>query len=287
MSSEKFTVYTFGGSQWAGVVHLALSEKGFAPTDYNVQDVALGTADNFDPEYLKINPNGTVPSFTSPSLSGSLYESTDILRHLDSLSGPPTLVPRDADTKAKSDAILALVHSSEMDTNVILLQARDVDEMKAKKSTGLPDWLAARQKKLEQEHAAHPDHPFYGPKAKENGYLNDLYAADLGEQHEAFYKSTRDSYDKLAAGMDKLDSLLQLPYAAGEAVTEADFHAVPWLSHAMRGAGTNADEIQNFAPLEALMQKTVPGYKVGEKTRKWWANMAETAAFKEVFAKLR
>ena len=39
-NSAQFTVYSFVGSQWAGVVHLTLAEKGFA--DYNVKEVDLG-----------------------------------------------------------------------------------------------------------------------------------------------------------------------------------------------------------------------------------------------------
>lgn len=36
-------VYSFVGSQWAGVVHLALAEKGFLQgTDYDIQEVDLG-----------------------------------------------------------------------------------------------------------------------------------------------------------------------------------------------------------------------------------------------------
>lgn len=40
---QKITVYSFPGSQWAGVVHLTLAEKGFIKDqDYHIKDVDIG-----------------------------------------------------------------------------------------------------------------------------------------------------------------------------------------------------------------------------------------------------
>lgn len=38
----QFTVYSFVGSQWAGVAHLALAEKGFDREEYDLKEVDLG-----------------------------------------------------------------------------------------------------------------------------------------------------------------------------------------------------------------------------------------------------
>ncbi len=241
------------------------------------------TAENFDYDYLQINPNGTVPSLTSPHLSKPLTESFDILRYLDGLKGNSTLVPSDPAVQARVKAILEVVHSNDVTTNLILLQARDHEELKSK-TTGLwGTFVANRQAKLEQGKVEHPEFAFYSRKADENGALHTLYTtAGDAEQHK-FFAVTDEMYRTFAAGMAKLESLLVLPYAAGSVVTEADWHVVPWLSHAMAGAGTDPKAIQDFAPLEALIGKSVPGFVVGPKTKKWWAAISATDAFKTVF----
>jgi hypothetical protein len=39
----QFTVYSCVASQWAGVAHLALADKGFSKDDYNIEEVDLGS----------------------------------------------------------------------------------------------------------------------------------------------------------------------------------------------------------------------------------------------------
>jgi glutathione S-transferase len=211
-----------------------------------------------------------------------LSESADVLRFLDKLKGGPSLVPEDPETKRKVQSLLDLVHSSDVDTGILLL-ARNAEEMNAKKNSPWKVFVVNRQDKLEKERAAHPDHPFYGPKSAENGYLYNFYTTETGPAHESFYAMTQEAYRKFAGGMDKLEKLLVLPYAAGDALTEADFHVVPWLAHAMEGAGTEPSETQDFEPLEKMIQKSIPDFKVGPNTKKWWANMNETATFKKVY----
>ncbi|KAL7782941.1 hypothetical protein V8C37DRAFT_70384 [Trichoderma ceciliae] len=281
--APKFTVYSSAESQWVGVMLLALAEKGLKENiDYDLEEISLATGENFAPEYIAINPNGTVPSLTSPSLSEPLNESVDILRWIDSL-GTETLVPQDA---VRSKEIIDLMHSPSMSTNLILFQARDQNEMEQKKSSAWNAFLEGRQTRLDKELAAQPTHPFYISKAAENLSVTSLYRADVGPSHEDFYKLTNEMYHTLAAGLDKLESLIALPYAAGSRVSEADYNAVPWLSHAMMGADTPPAAVQDFGPLERLIQKTVPDFKIGPKTKQWWSNIAETNAFKKVFPTL-
>ncbi|KAI0379624.1 hypothetical protein F5Y04DRAFT_259493 [Hypomontagnella monticulosa] len=285
MAEEKFTLYSFVGAQWVGVAHLGLVEKGFKHGDYEIKEVDLMTAENFDPEYLGINPNGTIPSLTSPSLAQPLIESVDILRFLDEARGK-SLVPKDPASKERMQEIIDLVHSDEVSTNLILLQARDHEEMNAKRSSMWNDFVSARQAKLEKGKAAHPNHSFYGLKSAENGALYKIYASPSEDELRTFYETTHNMYRKFAAGLDKLDSLLVLPYAVGEQVTEADMHIVPWLSHALWGAGTEPSDIQNFGALEALVQKTMPDFRVGLKIKEWWSSIGKTQAFKEVYPRL-
>ncbi|TFB02452.1 hypothetical protein CCMA1212_005570 [Trichoderma ghanense] len=278
--AEKFTIYSSSESQWVGVMTLALSEKGLKEhQDYNVHEIRLSTGDNFAPEYLAINPNGTVPSLTAPSLAKPLIESVDILRWIDS-RGTRTLVPQD---ETRSNKILELMHSPSMSTNLILFQARDATEMAAKKSSAWNAFLQSRQARLDKELAAQPDHPFYVSKAAGNLSITSLYRSDTGPDHEELFKLSDQMYRTVAEGLDKLEGLIALPYAAGSQVSEADYNTVPWLAHAMMGAETPVTAIHDFGPLERLIQKTVPDFKIGSKTKEWWSNISKTEAFKKVY----
>lgn len=285
---------------------MGLAEKGYeAGVDYDLEDVDLCTlinfddsvvvsiltlytvtAANFDPEYLKINPYGTVPSLTSPSLSKPLSDSVDILRYLDN-AREGSLTLGEPTAQRRMQEIIDLVHSDEVGTNLILLQARDQGEMEKKKASMWATFLNARQAKLDKYRADFPGHSFYEPKATENRAVWSLYNTEVvGDSHQSFFQLTEDMYRKFAAGVDKLDSLLVLPYAASNQVSEADLHAIPWLSHAMWGAGTPPHQVQNFEVLEALIQKSVPDFKVGPRVKEWWSNIVQRDSFKAVFPEL-
>ncbi|KAH7176135.1 hypothetical protein EDB81DRAFT_897188 [Dactylonectria macrodidyma] len=216
-----------------------------AEADYDIKEIDLGMSDT----------HGTVPSLTSASLEKPLTDSIDILRYLDGLR--------------PVQAILDLVHSDDLGTNLILLQARDTEEMHRKKNSDWKTFLENRQTRLDKERVSNTGHPSYGSKAQENGQLYKLYVTKIGPEHRLFFKKTHEMYRSFATGMEKLEALLVLLYAAGDTITEADWHVAPWLSHAMAGAGTNLSEIQDFEPLEKLIQKSVSGFTVGLRTREW------------------
>ncbi|OAQ98187.1 hypothetical protein LLEC1_06118 [Akanthomyces lecanii] len=256
---SKIQVYSFVGSQWAGVAHLALAEKGFTPgTDYDIQEINLSNADNFSPAYLAINPNGTVPSLTAPSLPSPLTSSIAILRYIDSLRpGAHPLVLR-ANSSSSSDRAQQIV-----------------------------DLVHAPQRRLDTERAAADvPHPFYAPKLAENGALYDIYATPAGHADEAFFRESSKLYRGFAAGMAELETLLVLPYAAGASLSEADLHVIPWLAHAMVAAESDVHQVQDFGTLESVLGESVPGFQVGPRTRTWWKAVAQEASFQKVFPHL-
>lgn len=244
-------------------------------------------AENFHPDYIKVNPNGTVPSLASPSLTAPLTDSRVVLEHLDQLR-PDTnrLSVDDPAVQAKVDEIINIVHDDELSTNLILLHARNKEEMEAKRSSMWKTFVANRQSQLEKHNTQLPDHPFYQSKLKDNTPLHGLYTCETveGPEFDEFFKATENAYRVFAAGLDRLDSAIVLPYVAGDHLTYADLHVVPWLSHAMWGAG--GTDIQDFAPLEDLIGKTVPGFKIGDRIKEWWANMSRRESFKEVYPNL-
>ncbi|OAG39159.1 hypothetical protein AYO21_06542 [Fonsecaea monophora] len=289
-----FKIYSSTASQWAGVPLLGLVEKGYPEGSYEVDNIDLMADDdvgkpvnggNFHPDYVAINPNGTIPSLTSPVLPAPLVESADILVYLD--EGRPegiTLSPGkkggDVDVVDKVKEVIDLVHSPQLSTNIILLDARDRDELKAKQASPFRDFLAARQAALDGYAAQFPDSDFYRSRRDMNHAIYRHYYLD-GDDHQDFFDQSRADYRGFAAGVAQLDATLVLPYAAGPDLTLADLHVVPWLAHAMWGAGS--ERIDDFAPLEALVRKTVPEFCVGGKVRAWWANMLQRESVRRVY----
>ncbi|CEL00432.1 hypothetical protein ASPCAL00034 [Aspergillus calidoustus] len=283
--SDKLTLYAFTGSQWAYVPLMGLRENGYGPDEYEIVEIDLVTAQNFKPDYLQINPNGTVPSLIAPSLAKPLVDSVEILEYLDR-SRPDTtsLTPGDSSGRERVRELIELVHSAQVDTNIILLQGRSQDELEEKKKCPWMTFLSNRQAVLEKYRAEDFSHPLYERKAAENGALLRLYTTGPSQEHNEFFERTQSQYRDFAAGLDHLDSLLVLPYAAGSSVTVADLHIVPWLAHAMWGAGGH--EVDDFESLEMLIQHSVPGFRIGERIKEWWANMSKRESFKQCYPAL-
>jgi glutathione S-transferase len=299
----QFTLYTSDASQWAYVAHLTIDEKGYEPSEYIVKQIGLGKqphkitdlipntglvvdGENFAPEYVQINPNGTIPSLTSSSLPEPLVDSKDILRYLDSNHPKgPSLFPADPKQRHKIEELIAHVHQPKLSTNLILLQARDAQELGAKKASFWKDFVRNRQRKLIKYGATHPNIPLYLLRTPENGKLYHIYnASEIGPKHDQFFADSRQGYKDFAAGLNELDSMIVLPYAAGDKVTAADLHIVPWLAHALWGAGGKT--IEEFEPLKELIKQSVPGFEFGDNTMTWWRNISGTDSFQKNYPSL-
>lgn len=164
---------------------------------HKIQTLTLSSevaAENFDPEYLKINPNGTLPSLVVPSLPQPIIDSHLILQYLDQSrtgSESPSLTPPDLANKATMDAIVDLMRSSDAVANLILLRARDEEEYNEKRAGPFAAYIALGQRTLEKYNSAFPNHIFYGPKAKENSVLHRIYMAGPGHERDAFFPRLR------------------------------------------------------------------------------------------------
>ncbi|MCJ1252951.1 hypothetical protein MMC24_000757 [Lignoscripta atroalba] len=283
LHKNKLTLYTSVSSQWAGVAHLGLAEKQYPKEDIEFKEIDLMAAENFHPQYRRINPAGTVPSLVIPSSPTPLTESRAILEYLDLNSPPPSLYPSSPSTVLATNTLIALIHSPSLDTTLLLLTARSSPELAAKKSSPFKTYITNRQRALEKFHAADPENHFYASKLTENTELYDVYSTD--EDHSLFFEATHAKYHNFAAAIDLLDKEIRLPYAAGEEVTFADFHIAPWLAHALAGVGTT--EHSDFEKLDAKIRETVPEFSgVGEKIKAWWERFGERECFKEVFERL-
>jgi glutathione S-transferase len=82
-------------------VRIALAEKGMGERgkDWVEHEVDLGKFQQLTPEYLKLNPNGVVPTFVHDG--AVMIESSAILEYLEEVFPDPPLAPRDPVERAR------------------------------------------------------------------------------------------------------------------------------------------------------------------------------------------
>ena len=89
-------LYQFGNSVCAQKVRITLHEKGLK---WKAHEVNLFTGEQYDPEYLKLNPKGVVPTLVVEGQP--IIESTLICEYLDETYPEPSLVPADPALKSR------------------------------------------------------------------------------------------------------------------------------------------------------------------------------------------
>ena len=85
-----FTLYHHGSSVCAAKVRLAMAEKGLEWEGVYI-DILKG--EQFDPNYLKLNPKGVVPTLVHDDLV--IPDSTVIIEYLDQIAPETSVHPKD------------------------------------------------------------------------------------------------------------------------------------------------------------------------------------------------
>ena len=94
-------LYSFWRSLAAFRVRIALKIKGL---DYDVISKDLLVGEQFDPEYISLNPQGMVPSLVLDD-TDTLTQSMAVLEYLEEVYPEPPLMPRDPLARARVRAI--------------------------------------------------------------------------------------------------------------------------------------------------------------------------------------
>lgn len=135
------TLYHFGNSVCSEKARLALNEKGV--TDWESREIDLFRGDQFDPEYLKLNPKAVVPTLVDDGKV--VVELTLIAEYIDDRFDGPALKPADPFARAQmrlySKAVDEGVHQA---IGVISFSAMFMDRLRKMS----PEELAAHLGKV-------------------------------------------------------------------------------------------------------------------------------------------
>lgn len=157
-----------------------------------------------------------MPSLTSSSFDKPLTDTRPILEYIDAQKPNTTpLAPTDPAAKDKVESVLDLVHDEKLSTNIILLFARDDEEMQAKQAAVWKDFVVNRQQELKRFAAEQKGHPFYEPKLEGNTPIFEIYTTDINDNEKAlkdFYHNSHDAYRGFAEGLTNLNDAIVLPY---------------------------------------------------------------------------
>jgi glutathione S-transferase len=101
------TLYHNDMSVCAQKVRLALAEKGL---DYESKHLNLRAGDQKQPDYLKLNPNGYVPTLVQDGFV--VYESTVVNEYIDDAFPTPPLKPADAKARARMRGLTKFIDAA-------------------------------------------------------------------------------------------------------------------------------------------------------------------------------
>ncbi|KAI0801211.1 hypothetical protein C8Q74DRAFT_1240811 [Fomes fomentarius] len=166
----KASLYYSPQSIWASVPLLALEEKGYGSDEVDLKRVDLANGENFAPSYLRLNPNGTVPTLVVPlektlspeieSRYKAIQDTKSIVEFLDksrsaqsrthttSTAPSPSLAPATIAFNTTSNLIVDLLHSQAADPNALFyMNARSEEDLRTLAKTILP-FLTGRRDAL-------------------------------------------------------------------------------------------------------------------------------------------
>lgn len=110
------TLYTFSASVWAAAAELAVAELQYLPGAIELKTLNLVEGENFEPTFLDINPNGTLPTL---QVDGEVYKNTtDVVRYLASHAPSPLPAPT-----PEQQELIRIIHDEQYDPNFALLLA--------------------------------------------------------------------------------------------------------------------------------------------------------------------
>ncbi|CED82313.1 Thioredoxin-like fold [Phaffia rhodozyma] len=258
--SAKPAFYFFEGSAWSTAPRLAIEELGYdLKKDLDLHSLPLGEGANFDPSYLKLAKEGTVPALVD--LQGEVLDSTfKVVKYLVANS------PKRITLEPSSPNVIEAVHSDQIDPNDALLGYAVDDESRKAKGSDLPgQFWNGRQQALEKYAKSSPPEfkNFYEEKIKYNSYFVKIYSGEASDEElKEYYAKGKKLWSNIGSFLSgDLVKFLQNDrkgtFFAGNTPGEVDFHVIAWLARIITsGGGVEGVEKLTGKPLD----KSVKGY---------------------------
>lgn len=279
MSPEsKPKLYEFGLSCWANVPKLAISEAGFKEGDIDWISINLAEGANFNPEYLRVNPEGTIPSLVSDGKT--FTDSTTVVPEILKLAPHPPRVHAHTST-----SIIEEIHAAAHDPNATLLFSINDEDREAKAHGAPRGFFEGRQKALDKYA---PDAPaefkaFLTKKQRNNKQLLDFYTGNPDEAtRQAHYAQAMQLWKSVGIVIrGVITQALQKnggPFAGGDSPSEVDFHIIAWLSRTITNTG--AEPGSPSSVVIPKLQEATGGHTFDPVIGKYWEAWIDRDSYK-------
>jgi len=257
---SKPILYTFPNSIWAAAAHLALAELEIE-ADFQVVNLAEGA--NYDPEFLKINPNATLPTLIHAGKS--FTNTTAVINYLVSISSIHV---------SPETSITTAVHDEKVDPNFAFVASRNDEEL-AKPSGGFANVFTttrlATLKVFAGTTEAQVHKALYDKKIADISKLHALFNGQTTEDSKRdFFATSTALWDAIKVfvletlpaalshhhdGDNSSNGNIEGPFISGARPGVDDFHVGAWLARvaSVLGAHTSKEGVdalqRRFGPL--------------------------------------
>ncbi|GBE78261.1 hypothetical protein SCP_0111440 [Sparassis crispa] len=270
---SKPVLYIFGPSVWATVPRLAVEELGFSEDAIEEKVVNLGEGANFTPEFLKLNPNATLPTLVA---DGRSYTTTGQVTKYLVNHAPKRVTP--------GTAFIDKIHEDKYDPNFPLLLARNEEEAKAAAS-GFPLVFLQNRHNALEKHSKTPEaaefKSFYDEKIRANAGPLAIFKGEAPEEaKQSFFKQSTTHWEVLSSFiLNDLPVILpESGFLGGPTPGEDDFHLGGWLARIVFASGGTAGKV-GYKSLEKELKQPVP-----PKVAAYWAAWNERPSWKKIYA---
>lgn len=222
-------------------VRICLAEKGL---DWESVHIDLSKRENLDPEYLKLNPNGVVPTLVHDGRA--LYESNFIMEYLDEIFPDVPLRPKGPYERARMRVWMDRIeHVLHRNINVV-------------------SWIKQGRYKRFEDMSEDQLQEVYDSQATEEkrALLKKRLEEGVSAEDMAFAEA------RVAEVLDGMEAALQnRPWLCGEKLSLADISVAPFIERFESNRMTNLVDWTRRP-------------RVGD----WWARMQDRKSFETAFA---
>jgi len=219
---SKPILYTNPQSVWSAASELAVAELD---VDVDFKVVNLDEGANFDPEFLKLNPNGTLPTLTH---GGNSFTSTAaVIDYLVTISSKKV---------APATSITTEVHEDKVDPNFAFVASRNDGELAKLAGGPVHMFTSARLaglRKFAETPQAEPHKELHDKQIAKISGLDALFSGNAADDaKQGFYAGSTALWASIKVfAVETLPAgITQGPFISGETPGVDDYHVGAWVA---------------------------------------------------------